>query len=117
MSPNGCTGVPNGGTTPSGRSYSFLGACNSHDLCYSFSGSSQTHCDQTFLSNLYQICDDEFGSAATVLGLPNVARASCRIHAGAMGIGVTIVGAPWFNQALNDSVCNQFNDAHDQNNC
>ncbi|NQZ12697.1 MAG: hypothetical protein HRT35_36560, partial [Algicola sp.] len=50
---DGCTNAPD---------FDFTGACNAHDVCYNNVSTSQASCDDAFLANMDQACNDVYGS-------------------------------------------------------
>jgi hypothetical protein len=63
---NGCSSAPNG---------SFLGSCNTHDICYDNLDNTKSGCDVEFKNDLYDSCDDtspHYGMNKVCKGTANI---------------------------------------------
>lgn len=85
---DGCTNSPD---------YPFLGACNSHDICYDNLGSSKSSCDTTFKSNMQEICDIEYPST--------FGNKTCRGAANTYYAGVVIGGGDAYYDSQLEADC------------
>lgn len=88
---DGCSAPFPLGDAPAGVFFSFKDACDRHDGCYGFCGTSKLGCDIAFLNDLVAVCDRGIGSAAE--------KSLCQFWARAYYTAVVNLGLPFYDSA------------------